>query len=95
MAEIKIEVFTSPTCPHCPAAVKATEMLVEQNPDLAEKIKWKEMSTASEEGSKKARSYGIRGVPTIVVTNEKGEKTAYVGAPKQDTYKKLIEEATK
>jgi small redox-active disulfide protein 1 len=95
MVDIKIEVFTSPTCPHCPAAVRATEMLVEQNPDLAEKIKWKEMSTASAEGSRKAHAYGIRGVPTIVVTNEKGEKMAYVGAPKQETYKKLIKEATK
>ena len=95
MATIKIEVFTSPTCPHCPAAVKATETLVEENPELAEKIKWKEMSTASNEGSKKARAYGIRGVPTIVATNSEGQKTAYVGAPKQSTYKKFIEEATK
>jgi thioredoxin 1 len=95
MAEIKIEVFTSMTCPHCPAAVKATETLMAENPELAEKVKWKEMNTSTEEGSRKARAYGIRGVPTIVVTNEKGEKTGYVGAPTQQTYKNLIKDATK
>jgi protein-disulfide isomerase len=95
MAELAIEVFTSPTCPHCPGAVIATEELLKNNPELAEKIKWAELSTASVEGSRKAREYGIRSVPTIILTNKKGEKGGYVGAPTQKTYLKIVEEMLK
>jgi thioredoxin 1 len=95
MDNLRIEVFTSPSCPHCPAAVKATEAFLEANPELAKSISWKTLSLASPEGSKLAREYGIRSVPTIVATNEKGIKTAYVGAPIQRTYKAFISEAMK
>lgn len=95
MAELKIEVFTSPTCPHCPAAVVATKNLLSENPDLAEKIKFVELSTRDSEGSKKARAYGIRSVPTIVVTNSKGEKGAYVGAPTKNEYLRMVGEMLK
>ena len=95
MNDLTIEVFTSPTCPHCPAAVKATETLVEENPELAKHITWSELSTATREGREKAVAYGIRGVPTIVVTNSKGQKGAHVGAPPRATYMKMIREMMK
>jgi len=90
MADLKIEVFTSPTCPHCPAAVRATKEFLQENPDIAERVKWKEMSTASAEGSRKARAYGIRSVPTIILTNRRGQKGGYVGAPTKRAYMKII-----
>jgi predicted DsbA family dithiol-disulfide isomerase len=95
MDRIKIEVFTSPTCPHCPGAVKATEKLLDENPELQDKVTWKELSTASPKGHSKAKTYGIRSVPTIVVTNSRGEKGAYAGAPTQRHYKDMIEKMSK
>jgi predicted DsbA family dithiol-disulfide isomerase len=95
MVELEIEVFTSPTCPHCPAAVRATEDLLKENPELAEKISWKHLSTASAEGSRKATAYGIRSVPTIILTNSKGQKGGFVGAPGQKTYLNIVNEMLK
>ena len=95
MTQLKIEVFTSPTCPHCPAAVRVTEEIMEENPELAKIIKWKEMSTATAEGYKKATAYGIRGVPTIVLTNSRGEKGGIVGAPRKERYLKIIQQMLK
>jgi thioredoxin 1 len=95
MTELKIEVFTSPTCPHCPGAVEATKRLLSENPELDGKVKWEELSTRTPEGSRKAAAYGVRGVPTIVTTNSKGEKGAFVGAPTQKAYLNMIKEMMK
>lgn len=92
MAELTIEVFTSSTCPHCPAAVFATEKLLEEHPELADKVAWKELNTQTPEGTSKARAYGVRGVPTIVITNSRGERGAFVGAPTSKTYLNMIKE---
>jgi len=95
MAELKIEVFTSMTCPFCPGAVRATKKLLADNPELESKVTWEELSTRSPEGSRKASAYGIRSVPTIVVTNKRGERGAHVGEPSQGTYLKMINEMLK
>jgi len=95
MTKLNIEVFTSPTCPHCPAAVYATERLLAENPELAEKISWKEISTRSPEGSRKAKTYGIHSVPTIILTNSKGQKAGFVGAPMRATYLNIVKEMLK
>ncbi len=95
MSDLKIEVFTSPGCPHCPTAVRVTRELMEENPELAERVRWKEMSTATPEGSRKAQAYGIRAVPTIIFTNKRGERGGYVGAPSKKRYLEIIEEMLK
>lgn len=95
MAELKIEIFTSVTCPHCPGAVEATKRLLSENPELAGRVAWEEVSTRAPEGSRKAAAYGIRAVPTIVATNSRGERGAFVGAPTQKTYLKMVEEMLK
>jgi thioredoxin 1 len=92
MAELKIEVFTSPTCPHCPSAVRATKELLEENPELKEKVAWVEVSTATADGSRRAREYGIRGVPTIIFTNSNGEKGGVVGTPTKKKYLEIIKQ---
>ena len=91
--KLTIEVFTSPTCPHCPAAVRATKTLLDENPELTGQLVWKEMSTMTPEGNSKAREYGIRSVPTIVITTSKGEKIGYVGSPSQKTYLEMVKQA--
>lgn len=71
---VVIEVFTSPTCPHCPRAVEMAKTLAAQMPG----IDVMEMSTATPEGSSKAAYYGVRAVPTIFING----MMAFVGAPK-------------
>jgi len=59
-----VEVFTSPTCPHCPSAKKLAHEVAKEMDDVVVK----EMSTATHEGSRKAKRYGIMSVPTIIIT---------------------------
>lgn len=92
MTELKIEVFTSPTCPHCPPAVRTTKELLEENPELKEKIEWVEVSTATADGRSKAMEYRIRKVPTIIFTNDRGEKGGLVGAPTKKKYLEIIKQ---
>jgi len=90
MTELTIEVFTSPRCPHCPAAVRATKELMAQHPELEDKVGWKELSVATPEGSRKANEYGIRGVPTIILTDKDGNKGGIVGAPAVKRYYEVV-----
>ncbi len=61
-----IELFTSPTCPHCPPAKKA---LVETARKAG--VELTEYSTATPQGIQKAREYGVASVPTAIVVGEK------------------------
>jgi len=91
MKDLEIEIFTSSTCPHCPAAVKATEEVLNENPQLKARVEWREMNTAKSHAKRRARSYGIRSVPTIILTNTKtGEKSGVTGAPGNQKYLKMI-----
>jgi len=91
MATLLIEVFTSPTCPHCPAAVKATKELFEKHNELKRDVIWKEMSTGTPAGYNKARTYGISSVPTIIMTNLKtNERFGIVGVPSDKKYLDMI-----
>ena len=77
-----IELFTSPTCPHCPSA---KELVRKVSKEL--KINAKEFSTATKEGSRKANSYGIMSVPTIIIKGTK-EVIGLRGTPSRE---RLIE----
>jgi thioredoxin 1 len=71
--EILIELFTSPTCPHCPAAKRVAENVVGQ----MEGALMIERDVSIPENAEIAASYGIRGVPVIVVNG----KYQMVGVP--------------
>ena len=92
MSDLKIEVFTSPTCPNCPAAVRATKELLAANKELGGRVLWKELSTATPQGRRKAAKYGIRSVPTIIMSNSRGGKGGIVGTPTQEKYLEVVRE---
>lgn len=71
--QIVIEVFTSPTCPHCPRALAMAQELASQ----MQGIQVVEVSTATPQGYAKAALYGIKAVPTVFIDR----KQAFVGAP--------------
>jgi len=70
---VVIEVFTSPTCPHCPQALSMAKELAAQMPG----IQVFEISTGTPQGFAKAALYGVKAVPTVFINR----KRAFVGAP--------------
>lgn len=68
-----IEVFTSPTCPHCPRAITMAKEVAMQMPG----VQVVEVSTATPQGYAKAALYGVQAVPIIFINR----KRAFVGAP--------------
>jgi small redox-active disulfide protein 1 len=71
--QVIIEVFTSPTCPHCPQALSMARELASQMPG----IQAIEVSTGTPQGFAKAALYGVKAVPTVFINR----KRAFVGAP--------------
>lgn len=71
---VLVEVFTSPTCPHCPGAVMAAD---EAKKQLGDEIDVKVVDTSDVENIQKAREYGISAVPTIVIDGN----VEFIGAP--------------
>ena len=58
-----VYLFTSPTCPHCHAAKKSIHEFKKERKDFI----LKELSTATKEGSRKARKFGVMSVPTFAI----------------------------
>ena len=77
----KIEVFTSPTCPHCPGAVKVVEEAKEK---LGDEIEVQILSIADPANRDLAINYGVHAVPAIAINNA----LAFIGAP---TLEELLE----
>lgn len=61
-----LELFTSPTCPQCPAAKKIAGNVVKQ----MEGALLIERDVSLPENANVAARYGIRGVPTIVANGK-------------------------
>lgn len=72
---IKVEVFSTNSCPHCPAAIDAASVAKDKLGDAidVEVLKIDE----SDEIRQRAIDYQIMAVPTIVIDGE----VAFVGAP--------------
>ena len=75
---IKVEVFSTNSCPHCPAAIDAAQEAKDKLGDAidVEVLKIDE----SNENRDKAMGYQIMAVPTIVIDGE----VTFVGAPMPD-----------
>ena len=88
MNAVKIEIFTSPTCPHCPSAKKAVMRFAEGK----EYIKVVETSTATHDGQRRARQNGVRSVPTLFVTSSAyPDKIGYVGVPSDKGLRRMTD----
>ena len=61
---VHIQVFVTPTCPHCPGAVRTGHMMAMLNPNVkADMIEATEFAELS-------RKYRVQGVPRIVVNDD-------------------------
>lgn len=74
---IKVEVFVSDSCPHCPGAVEVANGAKEV---LGDKIDVEILNIGISENRQRAIDYQIMAVPTIAINNE----VEFVGAPTQD-----------
>ncbi len=63
MVKAKVMLFTSPTCPHCPAAKNFMKEYSKKRGDIT----YIEYSTATREGHKKAQKYNVMSVPTFII----------------------------
>ena len=74
---VNIEVFTSDSCPHCPAAVNIAN---ETKEILGADVDIVICNINLEENRQKAMDYQIMAVPTIAINGE----VAFLGAPTLD-----------
>ncbi len=89
MSYVKLELFTSPTCPNCPSAEKLVKEISKEYEDL--KVSY--FSTATGRGRKKAKNYGIQSVPTIIITSDNfSEIRAIRGTPRKIHLENIIRE---
>jgi glutaredoxin-like protein len=81
--DVHIQVFVTPTCPHCPRAVRTAYMLAQENDfiraDVLEAIEFPHL----------ANRYQVRGVPTVVIN----ETINFVGAQPEALFVDKILEA--
>ena len=82
---IKVEVFSTNSCPHCPAAIDAAQVAKDKLGDAidVEIIKIDE----SMENRQRAIDYQIMAVPTIVIDGE----VTFVGAPSEEELVEVLE----
>ena len=80
---IKVELFTSPTCPHCPKAEREVRAAIRGQED----IRFEKYKVTSGEGKRKAEDYRIIGVPALVINGE-----LFKGNITEERVRKKIEE---
>ncbi|MEG3224666.1 MAG: thioredoxin [Methanobacteriales archaeon Met13] len=83
---VKVEVFTSPSCPYCPMAVEVVEEVKKEMPDDLEVEKIDIMVDRE-----KAIEYGLMAVPAIALNGV----VKFVGAPGIDELLAAIREEVK
>lgn len=87
---MRVLVFVSPNCPHCPIA----ESLVrEVAPDYYDKgLSYEKIRTKTIEGKELSITYYIKGTSTILfLNNEDNEIERIVGTPSEEKLRKKIE----
>jgi small redox-active disulfide protein 1 len=70
---VTLELFTSKTCPHCPAAKEVAAKVKEK---IGDDLDYQDLDV--DENMEKAMEYGIMAVPTLVIDGE----VAFTGAPR-------------
>lgn len=83
---VKIEVFTSPSCPYCPMAVELVEEVKKEMPDDIEVEKIDIM-----QDRQKAIEYNLMAVPAIALDGV----VKFVGAPTKEELVGAIKEEIK
>lgn len=81
-----VNVFFSPTCPHCPSAKNLAREISKERDD----IDVKEINTMTQEGSMLANQFGIMSVPTIIILGN-DQPIGMTGTPSKGHFNKAID----
>lgn len=81
---IKVEVFKTDSCPHCPAAVVAAE---NAKAKLGDQIEVEIVNANDPENIDRARAYRIMAVPTIVIDGN----VEFIGTPTDEELLEKLE----
>ena len=81
---VKLEVFTSQSCPYCPMAVEVAEQMVKE---FGDDLDYQHLDV--NENMEKVREYEIMSVPTVVLEG----KTVSIGAPDPEQLSRQIKKA--
>lgn len=84
---IKVEVFSTSTCPHCPVAIDAAQQAKNKLGDVMDFESVKIDDPNNPENRQRAIDYQIMAVPTIVINGE----VSFVGAPSAEELTTHIE----
>ena len=76
---VKIEVYFSPVCPHCPGAKK---LVAEIAARYDGKVEVEEVSTYTAEGIKRGMANEVMSVPTVIIDG--GKRIVGFPFPEQD-----------
>jgi len=87
---MKILVFVSSNCPHCPNAERVVR---EITPEYSkEGVSYEKIRTKTEEGKDLAIKYNVMGTPTILFLDDEGnELKKIIGTPSEENLRKKIE----
>ncbi|WP_405293835.1 thioredoxin family protein [Methanobrevibacter sp.] len=77
---IKVEVFSTSTCPHCPAAIDAAQKAKDKLGDAIDVESVKIDDPNNPENRQRAIDYQIMAVPTVVIDGD----VTFVGAPTEN-----------
>jgi thioredoxin 1 len=80
---VKIEVFTSPSCPYCPMAVQLVE---DVQKDMVDDVEVEKIDIMVDQ--EKAREYGLMAVPAIALNGV----VKFVGSPGKEELLEAIKE---
>ena len=84
---MKIEIFTSPNCPHCPPAKEFVENFVN-----GKDIELIQVNILTSEGQELAQKFQIMTVPTIFISSESHQqRIGFRGIPGKDDWNKAVE----
>jgi len=77
--QVKIEIYTSPTCPYCPAAIRMLQKAIDVYGKILEVTK---IDITTPEGGELAAYYEVQATPTIVMNGI----VRFRGAPPSESH---------
>jgi len=82
--EVHLQVFVTPTCPHCPSAARTAHRLAMASPRVTADV------IVANDFPEMAERYEVTAVPKVVIDDERG----FVGALPEDEFVAAVFEAT-
>ncbi|MEA3255500.1 MAG: thioredoxin family protein [Candidatus Altiarchaeota archaeon] len=87
---MKILVFVSSNCPHCPKAEHIVKEIVPEYRDYG--VTFEKIRVKTNRGKNLSTKFGVMALPTILILDENGDETKrIVGAPTENPFRNAIE----